>query len=36
MVTISDATMSATSQYIVRGVQELARVLYPGLFPAEE
>ncbi len=28
---LSDAAMSATSQYIVRGVEELAKVLYPDL-----
>jgi iron complex transport system substrate-binding protein len=30
---ISDAAMSATSQYIVTGVEEVARLLYPDLAP---
>lgn len=32
---ITDACMSATSQYIVCGVEETARALYPDLFPTE-
>lgn len=32
VVALSDAHMSATSQYIVRGVEDVARVLYPDLF----
>jgi iron complex transport system substrate-binding protein len=31
----SDALMSTTSQYIVLGVEELAKLLYPDLFPAD-
>ncbi len=33
VMAISDAYMSATSQYIVRGVEEVARFLYPELVP---
>ena len=33
-VVINDSYMSATSQYIVRGVEELAAVLHPELVPA--
>lgn len=31
----SDALLSTTSQYIVLGVEELAKLLYPELFPAD-
>lgn len=33
VLAISDAYMSATSQYIVRGVEEVAHFLYPELVP---
>ncbi len=35
VIAISDAHMSATSQYIVQGVEDLAAFLYPDLFPSE-
>jgi iron complex transport system substrate-binding protein len=34
-IAISDAHMSATSQYIVLGVEDVSAFLYPDLFPSE-